>query len=351
MTANANNVHGKMRIFRTEIHKARESFGLHAIGMMHVAKAMFGAHVAKPELKLNQAQLKAMATQQGVVEGHLRDWQRARAAAGNPVPDSSDWSVKAAAQKLAHAAHKALSGEGPSGTRSNHGQVRAMTFNIKHASLSDLDKIAEMIHRTKPDMVALQEVDKKTRRSHGIDQAAYIARQVTRLDRLSGDDEHPMEASFQPAMKRDGGQYGVALLSKFPITSSKGIDLPHEKGHEPRVLMNATVNINGKEVPVSVTHLTHLGADERQKQMRKVMQNVSKDGILMGDLNAQLNSPTYNMANEKFHDAWLEAGAPRRHGVDYIFTGDNFIAMNAWVPAAAAGLSDHMPRMTVLKMK
>ena len=57
-------------------------------------------------------------------------------------------------------------------------QVRVLTYNIHHGEGTDrkidLARIAAVIKRVKPDVVALQEVDKATSRSHGVDQAAII---------------------------------------------------------------------------------------------------------------------------------------------------------------------------------
>ena len=94
------------------------------------------------------------------------------------------------------------------------GGLRFMVYNIKHGELSSLESIASVIKAQSPDLVALQEVDVLTTRSGEVDQAA-------RLGQLTG-----MYASFQPALLNyDTGQYGVALLSRYPIRSSQRIPL------------------------------------------------------------------------------------------------------------------------------
>jgi endonuclease/exonuclease/phosphatase family metal-dependent hydrolase len=59
-------------------------------------------------------------------------------------------------------------------------QVRVLSYNIHHGAGTDgeldLPRIANVIRRLKPDLVALQEVDKKTQRSRGVDQAAELGR-------------------------------------------------------------------------------------------------------------------------------------------------------------------------------
>lgn len=68
------------------------------------------------------------------------------------------------------------------------------------------------ITNLQPDLVALQEVDQKTGRSSGIDQAAE-------LGHLTG-----MHWVFGKAMDYQGGGYGLAVLSRFPIlTATRGV--------------------------------------------------------------------------------------------------------------------------------
>jgi len=89
-----------------------------------------------------------------------------------------------------------------------------MTYNIHHGRGADgeinLERIAEVITRAKPDLVALQEVDVKTRRSGGVDQAA-------KLGELTG-----MSHFFAEAMPFQGGGYGNAVLSRI-VAEIRGI--------------------------------------------------------------------------------------------------------------------------------
>src|SRR5687768_15481548 len=59
-------------------------------------------------------------------------------------------------------------------------RLRVLTYNIHHGEgvdgRLDLERIARVITAEEPDLVALQEVDVKTRRTGGVDQAAELAR-------------------------------------------------------------------------------------------------------------------------------------------------------------------------------
>ena len=90
--------------------------------------------------------------------------------------------------------------------------LRVMTYNIHHAEgldgKVDLERIANVIRQSNADIVALQEVDKNTRRTGGIDIPADFARR-TWMNIVFGANLD----NFQ------GGQYVTAILIRFPIES------------------------------------------------------------------------------------------------------------------------------------
>src|SRR5690606_40296823 len=90
----------------------------------------------------------------------------------------------------------------------------------------------------------LQEVDVNTIRSgKGINQAAELAR-------LTG-----MNYFFVKGIDYQGGDYGVGILSKFPILETDSLRLPMKEGAggEPRVLAMVTVEpAKGKKLLLQV---------------------------------------------------------------------------------------------------
>ena len=105
-------------------------------------------------------------------------------------------------------------------------RIRVLTYNIHHGEGTDgrivLPRIAQLIRRLKPDLVALQEVDNKTRRTGQVDQASELAR-------LTG-----MRVVFGRAKNHRGGQYGNVVLSRWPILATQNHPLPKDTGSEPR---------------------------------------------------------------------------------------------------------------------
>jgi endonuclease/exonuclease/phosphatase family metal-dependent hydrolase len=132
-------------------------------------------------------------------------------------------------------------------------RLTVMTYNIHHGEgmdkRIDLERIAAVIRAENPDFVALQEVDKGTTRVSGVDQLAELARLTN------------MHAVYGAAMPYQGGEYGDAVLSRWPVKSSRVVPLPHTPGpqHEPRTAVSATTDLPAGAGPVELisTHWDH----------------------------------------------------------------------------------------------
>jgi endonuclease/exonuclease/phosphatase family metal-dependent hydrolase len=161
---------------------------------------------------------------------------------------------------------------------SQAGELRVLSWNLHHGvgedDKLDLERIATLIREQKPDLVALQEVDRKCGRTKGVDQAAELAR-------LTG-----LQMAFGKAMDFDGGEYGQAVLSRFPIASSQVHRLPGDG--EPRIAFEAEVKIEGKPLRMITVHLDHQQDDRRLKQAEtlvKALENRHEPMVLAGDFN------------------------------------------------------------------
>ncbi len=98
-------------------------------------------------------------------------------------------------------------------TPANAHTIRVMTYNI-HVGVGmdkklDLARIAGVINAQHPDLVGLQEVDRGVERTQRIDEIAEIAR-MTKMD-----------YAFAFNLRYQGGQYGVAILSRLPIMATR----------------------------------------------------------------------------------------------------------------------------------
>lgn len=236
-------------------------------------------------------------------------------------------------------------------------RVRVLSYNIHHGEGTDgrfdLERLADIINRADPDLVALQEVDVETRRSKGVDQAA-------RLAELTG-----MHHSFAEAMAYDGGGYGEAVLSRYPIDTQYNHKLPYAEGQEPRSAAVVSVRPRGKDGPTLVfagTHLCHLSGETRLNQARSLINHQAYDGpmtILAGDFNFTPDTQPYRaMIDAGWADAAASFGNPQptipsddpKRRIDYVFARP----ANAWRVVDVQVLdepiaSDHAPVLVELE--
>jgi endonuclease/exonuclease/phosphatase family metal-dependent hydrolase len=158
--------------------------------------------------------------------------------------------------------------------------VVVATYNIKHTrgndDVVDLARTARAIQALGADIVALQEVDRGVTRSGSVDQPRLLG------ERLS------MQHAFGGFFAYQGGEYGMAILSRFPIRREVALRLPD--GNEPRVALFAEVELpSGARVLVVNVHFDWVSNDTlRYKQVEAlgaVLDTVSLPTILLGDFN------------------------------------------------------------------
>jgi endonuclease/exonuclease/phosphatase family metal-dependent hydrolase len=213
--------------------------------------------------------------------------------------------------------------------------VRVVSFNT-HRSFGGIATVASEIRSLDPDVVLLQEVDRFHGRTGGVDQAAYFAEALG------------MEASFSPNVVQGQGQYGTAILSRFPILDSGRFALPNGSGGEPRGLQWAGLEIGGQEVRVYNTHLQNKIVGLREAQARHVagiLAGEEQPTILGGDMNATANTPTLGPLLAQLVDAWAVAGAgpegtgPNGSRIDFVMASPTLEPQGA--QALRSAVSDH----------
>ncbi len=150
------------------------------------------------------------------------------------------------------------------------------TYNIHGAVGTDGKfaplRIAEVLLEMGVDMVALQEVPLG---GGGIPDVLECLSEVTGFNAVEG---YTYSVS--------GRRYGNGILSRYPILSSRSIDLS-VGNHEPRCALDADVNCHGHPLRVVATHLG-LNVAERRNQIERLLQVFDTDQmamILLGDIN------------------------------------------------------------------
>lgn len=154
--------------------------------------------------------------------------------------------------------------------------LRLATWNI-HAGIGrdrryDPGRIIAVLLELRADIIALQEVASLT--EHG----EFLGQLRTAL---------AVHVVAGRTLTRHAGEYGNALLSRFPVKASGNIDLT-VGNHEPRGAIDARVDVDGRELRVLSTHLG-LRPAERRKQVRRILAALDPDAndpvVLMGDVN------------------------------------------------------------------
>lgn len=223
-------------------------------------------------------------------------------------------------------------------------QLRVLTYNIHHGEGSDgafdYERLVETISRLKPDVIALQEVDNQTKRADGVDQAAELGNRLK------------MNHVFGNALYFSGGQYGEAILSRFPINHAQAHHLPFRFGNEPRTALAVTV-VPGNGLPEFLfvgTHLCHQHDSTRLEQTQELNRLFTSTSelpiILAGDMNALPESEPMRVLLE---NDWIDAVAPNSK-IDYILIRKQ----DPWkivetIIVDEPIVSDHDPILTVLE--
>ncbi|MFZ1749892.1 MAG: endonuclease/exonuclease/phosphatase family protein [Saprospiraceae bacterium] len=185
--------------------------------------------------------------------------------------------------------------------------VTVLSFNILHGATTkgdfNLDVIAQVIKDAGPDLVALQEVDFKTRRAKNYDLATELGWRTK------------MASIFGKAMAYDGGEYGEAVLTKSSILSSRTVSLPFSPGNEPRAALEVTIVLpSGDTISFVGTHLDHLKNDiDRISQAKKLNEIFSQNRyptILAGDLNDVPGSTPINILEKIWTPSYDKANPP-----------------------------------------
>jgi endonuclease/exonuclease/phosphatase family metal-dependent hydrolase len=230
--------------------------------------------------------------------------------------------------------------------------LRVLTYNIHHGEgvdgRTELTRLAGIISASNADVVALQEVDQKTTRTKGVDQAAE-------LGALTG-----LNFSYGKAMDYQGGAYGQALLSRWPLEDFTVHPLPNPAKVEPRIAISAVVRPPGlPAVRVIGTHLDASRDDAARRQQAIALNDLfAKDDtltLLLGDLNARPETPVIQTLFTVWADASIGTPLPTIPSkkptgrIDYVLlrpAGVWRVISSTVLPEAVA--SDHRPLLVEL---
>ena len=156
--------------------------------------------------------------------------------------------------------------------------LRVATYNIQNGAGvgHDMSLLAEDIKAMELDVIGLQEVDICTSRALGLDTLKLLAEAVG----------YPYYA-FTKAIDFAGGEYGTAILSRYPITAHESVELDTPAGYERRAYGHATIDVAGTEIHFFNTHLSWEDVTLRMPQLAAVTNAVKgyTNYVVSGDFN------------------------------------------------------------------
>lgn len=213
-------------------------------------------------------------------------------------------------------------------------------------------RIAEVIANQKADIVALQELDVGLRRTGFEDQACTIAEELQMFFR------------FHSCLHVEHGQFGNAILSKFPmklVLAERLPVVPQLRRDESRGALWVEIRLNCRSVQMITTHLG-ITARERISQAEILLSSrwlshpyCKPPIILCGDMNATPRSRTYKLFSGTLTDSQRTLGQQKSIPtwpsvlpfvcLDYIFVSSkvNVKSVSVIRNRLTRMASDHLP--------
>ena len=227
---------------------------------------------------------------------------------------------------------------------------RIMSYNVRNGAgldnKTDYARTCDVFNREAPDVVAIQELDCKTKRSNGADVLGEFAKLTD------------MTPSYGPAIEFQGGQYGIGILSKEKPIAVNYYPLPGSE--EERCLLV----VEFEKFVFCCTHwsLTKKDRATSAQIVTEKMKEQKKPVIICGDFNAGVDEDSIKEIKKDWtalnddESKTFPADEPTVH-IDYIFGADptGKISPEDWKKAVKETYvveekiaSDHRPVVVVL---
>jgi len=189
-------------------------------------------------------------------------------------------------------------------------RFRVATYNIHRCRGWDQrvmpSRIARVLEEIDADIVALQEVVNHTVSPEQPGQACYLAKKLG------------YECRFGQTRQLRGKPYGNAVLSRFPIKTTKAYDLSCKR-LEPRACFQVDVELNeGQSVHIFNVHLGTTHSERQRQALTLVSKQILNSPalvhprVMLGDFNDWMQGPVSRLLASHLVSADLAAHLRRR---------------------------------------
>lgn len=234
----------------------------------------------------------------------------------------------------------------PESENGNNLTIKILSYNVKNCTGMDgvvsYQRVADVIKRIDPEIVALQEIDSATQRSNGV-----VV--LNELARLTG-----MYQTYGASIDYQGGKYGIGVLTKEKPLSWKVVPLP---GREER---RSLLIVELDSIVIGCTHFSLTEEDRLASAyiVSNAFKDYSKPVFLAGDLNSVPESAVIKNI-ENYWNILTNPSTPTspsnnpRKCIDYILglkvEGKSFLTKQTTVEQEPVA-SDHLPVWAIVQI-
>ena len=216
--------------------------------------------------------------------------------------------------------------------------IRILSYNVRNGkgmdNITNYQRVADVINRIAPDVVAVQELDSVTQRNNGVYSLGELAQRTL------------MHATYAGSIDYQGGKYGIGMLSKEKPVSYKRVPLPGREEKRSLLLV---------EFADYVVCCTHFSLTEEDQQasvelLVTALEGIRKPVFLAGDMNSEYDSQVQAAMRKNFttlnnpKQFTFPSDKPKEC-IDFIYqlnNGKSCTVLNRQVIAEPVA-SDHLP--------